>query len=391
MYSIADLFDMRSVVGARLEAILTDRALTKAKFCSAAGVSRPTMDKLLSGSLTSKTNYEKHIEKVLTYLGISPDILIGGSNNQYNRVRTLINTLDVNAQHLTEFAGISPARLKEIESGADITIAEGRDIAFAFGTNTRSAMGMNYFMPQVSTPDVILNVYHEHAKDEQIFGFWGHIGVRPSSSEEYTWFPITCETHDLVFEKINSDRLIIPCMNNKLLLVNMHNIDKIVLLDDGCDQPSDCNWDYSVSSGEIPLVLYEALDDFAYYRDTEGNVPGNIISPNLCKCIEQYVESLDGDLHDVIAALNQVIVRYAGGKAETVNMNISDSDDIVSTISSLYEFGDCLSNERFLLYRGYDGEEFFLNFDVVAFIELPLLKIEDEICAAQAEIAAELE
>ena len=65
MYEVGDLFDKRSVVGARLEEILSEQGYSKSKFCKMCGISRPTIDKLLSGNLTSKANFEKHISKIL--------------------------------------------------------------------------------------------------------------------------------------------------------------------------------------------------------------------------------------------------------------------------------------------------------------------------------------
>ena len=70
MYDVSDMFDMRSTVGAKLESVLYERGLTKAAFCSASGMSRPTLDKLLSAKITSKTNFEKHIKKALDSLKI---------------------------------------------------------------------------------------------------------------------------------------------------------------------------------------------------------------------------------------------------------------------------------------------------------------------------------
>ena len=48
MYNFGDLFDRRSTVGANIERILDDRKITKVELCKNTGVSRPTIDKLLS-------------------------------------------------------------------------------------------------------------------------------------------------------------------------------------------------------------------------------------------------------------------------------------------------------------------------------------------------------
>ena len=54
MYVLEDLFDRRSAVGTRLEQILIEKKCTKTKLSKETGVSRPTVDKILSGTATSK-------------------------------------------------------------------------------------------------------------------------------------------------------------------------------------------------------------------------------------------------------------------------------------------------------------------------------------------------
>ena len=64
MYGIDDLFEKRSIVGSRLEELLHKQGITKARFCADAGISRPTLDKLLTGNITNKVNFSNHMEKV---------------------------------------------------------------------------------------------------------------------------------------------------------------------------------------------------------------------------------------------------------------------------------------------------------------------------------------
>ena len=49
------LFDLRSNIGNKLELIMEDRKITKAQLCSEAGISRPTLDKMIGGEITNKT------------------------------------------------------------------------------------------------------------------------------------------------------------------------------------------------------------------------------------------------------------------------------------------------------------------------------------------------
>lgn len=369
MYEVSDLFDMRSTVGAKLEMILCERGLTKAAFCSASGMSRPTLDKLLSANITSKTNFEKHIKKALDSLKITPDMLMSNVRNRYNQCRLLKNMLHVDERNLAEFAGVSVKRLKEMEAGAEADLSELRDIALKLRTGVRCLLGKNYFEPQIAMYESALTPYGEYAKN----GFWGHIGILPSSSKECHWYPVTGNTRSMIHASIEHKRIVVPCMNNKILWINMKNVDQIILLDDACDQPDSVNWDPSVSCGEIPLVVYESLSDYMYYKDSGEEIPVNVISQNLCARIESFIEE-----NDYVKGL--VTIYYPNGKINQDNIDFNNYENISSEISSICEFGDIPCDQQFLFYRDSDAAEIFLNSDTISFIELPLLEIEDAIC-----------
>lgn len=383
MYEIADLFDMRSAVGAKLESMLLERGFTKASFCKAAGISRPTLDKLLSASITNKTNYEKHITKVLDSLKISADMLMGNSPNRFNQTRLLKQLLRVDEKQLAERTGVSMARLKEIEAGAEAEISELRDLAYALRTGVRSLLGTNYFPPQIARWEASLDhcsVGNELAEN----GFWGHIGILPSSFEKYLWYPITGTTRSMVYSWIGHRYLVIPCMNNKVLLINTNNVDRIVLLDDGCSAPSSCTWDSSVDEGDVPPVVYELFDDYTYYKEIEGKIPENVISPNLCEFLDSYVKKNEGT-GDILSSEEAAVFYSAGGKIEQHHIDFGQKQSLGLEISLIYEFGDEASDERFLFFQDYDGTENFISKEKISLIELPLFNIEEAICKEQEE------
>ena len=84
MAYLDELFDLRSNIGNKLELIMEDRKITKAQLCNEAGISRPTLDKMIGGEITNKTNYDKHLEKILKYLKLTPDDLLGKKNRVKN-------------------------------------------------------------------------------------------------------------------------------------------------------------------------------------------------------------------------------------------------------------------------------------------------------------------
>ena len=78
-----DLFENRSLVALKLKDYLRDRGYTKVSFSSLTGISRPTLDKILSGSIDSKTTFDKHMQKILKHLNVSVyDLMLYSGKNR---------------------------------------------------------------------------------------------------------------------------------------------------------------------------------------------------------------------------------------------------------------------------------------------------------------------
>lgn len=71
-----ELFEQRNLVAAKLKDCIRDAGYTKVSFASKADISRPTLDKLLNGSIDSKSTYDKHLQKILGVLGMTVDDLM---------------------------------------------------------------------------------------------------------------------------------------------------------------------------------------------------------------------------------------------------------------------------------------------------------------------------
>ena len=123
MYNLNDLFNQRSIFAAKLEQLMEAKSITKSKLCKEAGISRPTLDKLLAVEITNETNFEKHVNKILNFFQITPDLLMGNTHNNYNRVRQLECALHLSNKAISTATGISLSRLKEIESGTESSTA----------------------------------------------------------------------------------------------------------------------------------------------------------------------------------------------------------------------------------------------------------------------------
>lgn len=384
MYTIEDLFDKRSIVGSKLEQIFEQRGYTKTQICRESGISRPTLDKILSGMLTSKINYEKHIVKILGFLAITPNMLLGKIQNKYIQAKTIRNAMQITVEEIAKPTGISKERLQEIESGEEATTAELRDIALFLSTGVRSVLGNSCFDTQIATMDTILKAYNEDAAPAGLSGFWGHVGILPTNATEYLWFPITGTTRKLIYESMDMDRIVIPCMNNKVLLLNMQNIKEMILLDEACDQPGFTNWDSSVDCGETPLVVYEAMYDFNPFYDR--HVSTDTVSQCFQSSIKAYIKHKEWSEDDIYTMLHENLIYHKDGHIERVDIDFDENESISSEVSQILDFGDDALVHKFLYYTVDDGIEVILNMQNVSLIAMPLLKVENAICSVLEEL-----
>ena len=383
MYTIGDLFDKRSIVGSKLEKIFEQCGYSKAQICRESGVSRPTMDKLLCGTLTSKVNYEKHIAKVLEFLAITPDTLLGQIQNKNIRARAFRNVLHISSEEIARNTGISKVRLEQIESGEEATTAELRDIALALSTGVRNILGTSCFDTQIATMEMVLTVYAEEAASVGLSGFWGHIGILPCNTEEYLWYPITGSTRRMIYESMEMERVVIPCMNNKVLLLNMQNIKEIVLLDDACDEPSFGNWDASVDCGEIPLVIYEALYDYNY---PSGPISDKVLSSRFQSELEEFLARENWDDSDIYKRLYETAIYFNDGHIKKVSIDFCDDETITCEVFQVINFGDEAPASKVHYCSASDGSEVILNMQNIALLAMPLLEVEEAICSSLEDL-----
>ena len=377
MQNSNDLFDLRAAIGSKIKKQMEQQAISKAELCRETGMSRPTLDKMISGSITNKTNYDKHISKIMDCLGISSDVLLG--NIKKNRTRNIREILRKSIEDIAKFTGISVDRLKDIEDGAEATLTELRDIAMCFSTSVNVIQEKNFFEPQLAEMDLLISTIAEKGTND-VSGFWGHVGIRISRGKKYKWFPITRITRKFVYQDMENKYMVIPCMNNKVLFLNMDNIDRVVLLDDACDPPADLDWpmwsgEEKISEGEVPQVLYELLEDYCFGELTE-------ISDNLHKCLEGFVREYkisEEEMNDIVSGIE---IYYADGLHESDTIYFGDNENISEAVSYVYDHDDyddydCM--DEVLYYTGYCECENLIKLKNIAMLELPFIKLENAI------------
>lgn len=377
MYGIADLFDKRSVVGAKLEQIFKDQGYTKTAVCKASGISRPTLDKVLAGSLTSKTNYEKHLNKILGCLNISPDMLLGNGVNKANKIRFIRNVMRISDKRISEVTGIPMERLQKIESGDEGTLAELRDIALCLSTGVRMLQGNNFFEAQFAEPEIILELLRKE-EDEDIHGFWGHVGILLNGRDEYLFFPITEDTSILILKTLENERMVIPCMNNKVLYLNMQNVKEIILNNFECDPPRFVNWDCDVEEGDVPFVVYEALED--YFCEGEACIEEGILSEQFMRYLDGLIEKNHWSEDNILSIISYGMIYYSDGMMRGLSADFkSDAETLSTEVGNLYMFRDLEFEDDIICVTDLSGSMIAVNMKNVSMIEMPLIELEDAI------------
>ena len=293
------------------------------------------------------------------------------------KLREIRSIIRISTEKMASATGISQERLQQIEAGEKATITELREIAMQLRTSTHVITNQYFFEPQFSEME-----YYMDMKDalDEISGFWGHVGIKLCGIDKYMWYPINSNTRKMIYKGIDEELMVIPCMNNKVLFLNMSNIEDITLSDFDADTPSGKNWDEHVSCGEIPLVVYEALEDYeensqvTLYNDTEN-------STELYRYLMEYVRKNGWTEEDIFQLLNTSVFYYLDGRKKSTIIDFyQDSDDIIETIEMVYGYDFTDIEQNFMFYiDAHDETENFVNLKGISMMELPLLKVEEEI------------
>ena len=66
-----ELFEYRKLIAPKIKECVRDKGYTKVSFAKKTDISRPTLDKILNGSIDSKKTFDRHLRKILKVLNIS--------------------------------------------------------------------------------------------------------------------------------------------------------------------------------------------------------------------------------------------------------------------------------------------------------------------------------
>lgn len=71
-----DLFEQRMLVAEKLKNCIRESGFTKVSFAKKTDISRPTLDRLLNGTIDNKSTFDKHLQKILLALDMTAEELL---------------------------------------------------------------------------------------------------------------------------------------------------------------------------------------------------------------------------------------------------------------------------------------------------------------------------
>ena len=171
---------------------------------------------------------------------------------------------------------------------------------------------------------------------------------------------------------------IVPCLNNKLLIIDPRHIKRVVLLDEACDEyPGD--WDVVWhQSGIYPLELFNILEKIADSEDGVG-IDGDDVSEKLMGLAQKVVKEHNLNTEDIRALTEQMHFHYMDGTTETFGV-CNGYDEVAAQVVDLLASQMDGNEKSFPSLRFMDASseaDFTIPMENTSLVELPFLKIDE--------------
>ncbi|WP_085598398.1 MULTISPECIES: helix-turn-helix transcriptional regulator [unclassified Pseudomonas] len=292
------------------------------------------------------------------------------------RLKELRKALGLTQAVLADHLNVSQQTVARWERGdAEPNFAMLRDIATLMGTSVDDLL--EYSVGRAKIPS-----QHWNPQDENIDGFWGHIGLLLPGKAKSQWYPITeseCgRVSRLLSERHSSSGwLLLSTLNNKILIVNPDLMQRIRFLDDAADQPDDGDWVLSLDSYQgWGAEIYRGIGE--YFWDEEEFESKNSLA--MKKIIGDLVEEHELDEKAAYELLEHTKVYLNNGSLISFKADRSDAYQLAIE-------ADCATPSTIRLENAYSGELNYFAPMHVALVEAPLT----EYLEAAREMMEELE
>lgn len=256
------------------------------------------------------------------------------------------------------------------ESGkAEPGLAHLKDLAVMLRTSVDHLLGNSTFggKPVVSLASVLLDT-------ENVDGFWGHFGVLLPNNSRTLWYPISSSVSDDVSAKLqnadlpDNNLILVPTLNNRVLIFDPKVICQAELLHDNCDAPDD--WDISWWDPEgMPLELYRGLDDFVFHERCLKNTEAS----------DEFILRIENIVREYGLSDDAIRQRTCISSIHRIDGSVCQGEAAEDNLDEIFSYGDDVRELPTVLqfYSWELGFNHFIPSNQIALIDLPLIRVTD--------------
>jgi transcriptional regulator with XRE-family HTH domain len=260
---------------------------------------------------------------------------------------------------------------------AEPSLAHLKDLAVIYGTSVDDLLGRNPLSTAVVTNSYFsLDGGREH--------FWGHLGVRLPTDKFTRWFPITMARADYVDRAIamaDTDKpwIVVPTLNNRLLLINVPQVQYVYMLDDDADQVGG-DWELGWDSYQGHSIdVYRALASRAY-----GELDEDEYSESFRLGLEDLIKEQELDEDAIRERVLETVVHFQNG---TERRGTPDADGLWAAVVDAEHSSP--SDLVFDLSEPDIGLTVYIPTSSVRMVDMPLYQVMDAARSEMGELQAE--
>jgi transcriptional regulator with XRE-family HTH domain len=283
-----------------------------------------------------------------------------------HRIKELRKKLGYTQKDLAEKMKTTQQTIGRWEKGdADPNIQSLRELACIFGTSIDYLVENEVGAVLSAKYDWMVN----DEKGESLDGFWGHIGVLPKLHKKSKWYPVTKnEMKKANWGAQQNNLFSLECLNNKILVINPKNIQRIVLNNDDADEFwGDWDVEWHATPG-TPLELYNIIEVINYsFEDDIDTIPKKLLEEANNLIIKNNLSS------DDIAELTEYLFVYR--EDGCVDKYCPEGYENIS--SFLFELESDFNPETLIIDS--EANRIFYTTENISLLEFPLLKVHKEL------------
>lgn len=283
------------------------------------------------------------------------------------RLRATRERSGLTQAELAERLGTTQQTIARWEAGkAEPSLASLRDLAINLSTTVEHLLGRESVLEHQTT-----NPFAWLTGDKS--GYWGNIGILLKNRKFSTWYPITTQTMETLFSRLQSVErnswLIFQTLNNKMVIWRPLYARTVTFLNEAED---DVDGDWEVGPDDVegwPQEIYECMDHLLT-QGSNSQGPDEGFSTKLMAATQDIIKTHGIDENKMIEMCSMTRLVYTDGSSHS----FLSSERCLAEILSDFDIGANDGDSIMLhLDDNYGERSLFLSLDLIGCLEIPLL------------------